>query len=71
MVRRAVDPQRQRLLKHLIVPQRLVVGMQQDMCVGVDQAWQQGCPGQFDRASILRDLRPFRWPALQSRFFPG
>ena len=40
--------QAERLLEHLIVPRRFVVGMQQDVRVPFDQAWQQCRARQLD-----------------------
>ena len=54
--RRPRHPQRQRLLQDLIVPRRLVVGVQQDVRMGVDQARQQGRPRQIDRLRVGRGL---------------
>ena len=46
--------QGQRLLEDLVVPGGLVVGVEQDVGVGVDEARQQGRPGQFDHARVGR-----------------
>ena len=58
MIGRPADAQGLRLLEHLVVPGRFVVGMQQDVRVGIDQARQQRQPRQLDRAGILRSLDP-------------
>src|SRR6185312_4515524 len=47
---------RQRLLQHLIIPQRLVIRMQEDVRVRVDQPRQQRGAGQVDGLRIRRQL---------------
>ena len=54
VIGRPADPQRQRLLEHLVVPGRLVIGVQQHVRVGVDQPRQQRRAGQVDRAGARR-----------------
>ena len=54
MVGGAADAQGQRLLEDLVVPGGLVVGVEQDVGVGVDEARQQGRPGQVDHARVGR-----------------
>ena len=48
MVRCARDAQGQRFARHLIVPRRLVVRMQQHVRVPFDETWQQGGARQID-----------------------
>ena len=65
MVGGPADAQAERLLEDLILPGRLVVGVEQDVGVGVDQAGQEpgvaevdhfgGLPLQLVRRSDLRD----------------
>jgi hypothetical protein len=40
--------QRQRLVEHLIVPQGLVVWVEEEVRVALDQAGHQGCAGKVD-----------------------
>ena len=56
MIGCAADPQRERFLEHLIVPHRFVVRVEQYVGVRVDQTWQQGHPGQLDRAGVVGRL---------------
>ena len=57
---RARRAQRQRLVQHLIVPRRLVVGMQEQVAVALDQPRHQGGAGQIDDAAPGRrgEVRP-------------
>ena len=52
--------QRQRLVQHLIVPQRLVIGMEEEVRMALDHARDQGLAGQVDDPGAGRrgDVRP-------------
>ena len=58
MVGCPADPQCQCFLENLIIPERFVVRVEQDMSVGVDQPRQQGRPRQFDRPGSPRGPSP-------------
>ena len=51
VVRRPANSKCQRFLEYLIVPERFVVRMEQDMGVRIDQTRNQGCAVQLDRAA--------------------
>ena len=77
VVRRPADPEGQRLLEDLVLPGGLVVGMEQEVRMGVDQAGQERHPGEVDRPRPLRGLhlgcragggdRPIARPGRPSR----
>ena len=60
MIDGAGDTQRQCLVQNLIVPRRLVVGMQQQMRVPFDETRQERRARQIDRRRVARhsQLRP-------------
>ena len=49
--------QRERLVQHLIVPQRLVVGVEEEVRMALDHAGHQGGAGQVDRFARRRARR--------------
>ena len=63
VVRRAADAQGQRLLQDLVIPQGLVVRVEQDVRVQVDEAREQGHARQVDRRGLPRaTLTSPAWP---------
>ena len=58
----AANPLRERLLEHLIVPFRLVVGVEEQMGVSVDEAGQKRHAGQVDDLRSLRRINLVHGP---------
>ena len=46
-------------MEHLIVPQRLIVGMEEQVRVPLDHAWDEGGPWKIDHWTFLLASQPF------------